>query len=471
MCQNNLNFACIPFNFSQFEAINQQIRDVDTTLLYATLFFQIGKSKLFSHGTQTVARAREQICSFLKLTPNRMDRGIKRLEKINFIKKTVHNWFGKKRLFISKNADAPEIEVHFRKLFFLNQFTGNSKASLLWAKIAFALNNTKIEHENKPWCALKRETIADLLCVSLRTVDSLIDDLEQKGLIFAQKFVWRGKRQLHFTIPVSLFEKIEAELALWLEQYNIRSPKNSEKKSTAQHEISPKKEAKLGFCEEEPAKIAKSIRIKTKYKYKNNNTSSSINHKREKHDTSDINLNTINENLNHRQLCFLRAAFQRTIETAQLTINEEAIFEEIKFNILNPVQRKGILSFKHAVSRCMQLLRQRTWRTPFGFNRYAEYGKGIKVYREAQLQAHEARKKAECSLDRKNVWQMEDYTTNGIRWAKQLTAYIQESQGNKGNNAALMTKIEFAANRVVEFISKGADRLAMKPYLPAEVFV
>ncbi len=464
MYQNNLSFACIPFNFSQLEVVNQKTGDIDTTLLYAMLRFQIANSKLLSHGTKTIARTREQLASFLRVTPSKIDTRVKQLEKLNFIRKTVGTWFCKKRLFISINKEAPEIEVHFRKLLFLNQHTGDSKASLLWAKIAFALNKSLIEHENTRWCSLKRETIAKLLCVSLRTVDSIIDDLEQKGLIVSQKFIWHGKRQLHFTISTPIYEKIETGLAQGLQQNDVLLPKEEGKKP----EESPKKSADGHFCREEPAKIEKSIRLNTNT-YKNNNTISTEKSKKEPYDSSDITLNHINENLTYRQMCFLRIAFKKTIEQAQLTVtNEKEIFEEIKFSILNPVQRKGILSFKHAVSRCMQLLRQRTWRTPFGFNRYAEYGKEIETYRKAQLQAHEARKRDECNRERKTTGQENSYTAQAIRWAQQLSTYVQEIQSKIGDeNAALMPKIEFAANRVVEFINKGADKLAIKPYLPA----
>ena len=87
MGQNNLSFACIPFNFSQFEAAIQKIGDFDTTLLYASLQFQIDRSKLFPHGTQTIARSRPQLASRLNLTINKIDKVIKVLEKITFIKK------------------------------------------------------------------------------------------------------------------------------------------------------------------------------------------------------------------------------------------------------------------------------------------------------------------------------------------------------------------------------------------------
>lgn len=473
MCQNNLNFACIPFNFSQLEAVNQQTGDIDTTLLYAALRFQIDKSKLLSHGTRTIARTREQLASFLRLTPGKIDKRVKRLEKLNFIRKTVGTWYCKKRLFISKKEGAPEIEVHFRKLLFLNQYTGDSKASLLWARIAFALNKSLITHENTHWCNLKRKTIAKLLCVSLRTVDSIIDDLEQKGLIISQNFVCRSKRQLHFTIPASLYEKIETELAQWLEQYDTQSPKKPIQKEPEgkinQPESLVTKGADHDFCREEPAKTEKSIRLNSSFQY-SNNTITSKKTKKEKYDTSDITLNHINEELTYRQLCFLRVAFKKTIEKAQLTVtNEEEVFEEIKFSILNPAQRKGVSSFKHAVSRCMQLLRQHTWRTPFGFHRYAEYGKEVKSYREMQLQAHEMRKREECNYERKTTPQTDSYTAQAIRWAQQLSTYVKEIQGKMGNTADLMPKIEFAANRIVEFINKGADKLAIKPYLPAEI--
>ena len=98
MCQNNLNFACIPFNFSQFETVTEQTGDIHSTLLYAMLRFQTQHSKLFTHGKQTIARSREQLATFLNVTPSKIDTLIKKLEGLNFIKKTVSTWFCKRRL-------------------------------------------------------------------------------------------------------------------------------------------------------------------------------------------------------------------------------------------------------------------------------------------------------------------------------------------------------------------------------------
>ena len=222
------------------------------------------------------------------------------------------------------------------------------------------------------------------------------------------------------------------------------------------------------FCSKVPAKTEKSIRLNDFIQY-SNSTIISKEPKKEQYDTSDVTLNQINEELTYRQICFLRVALKKTIEKATLTINEEEIFEEIKYSILNPAQRKGILSFKHAVSRCMQLLRQRTWRTPFGFHRYTEYGKEIKSSRQAQLQAHEGLKKEGCDHERKIVSQTNSYTAQAIKWAQQLSTYVQDMRIKVGGNTDLMLKIDFAVDKIREFISKGADKLAIKPYLPSEI--
>lgn len=486
MCQNQLNAACIPFNFVQLEDINEKTRDFHTTLLYATLYFQIQKSKLFTHGTKTIARSREQLASFLNLSPSKLDKMIMQLESLNWIRKTVSTWRGKKRLFISSVTEAPDIEVHFRKLMFLTQYTGNFKASLLWAKIAFALNKSTIERDGLTWCTLKRETLAKLLCVSLRTVDSLIDSLVEKGLVQVRNFVWHGKRRLHFTIPVTIHTQIVEELKDWLnkkestptQETSIEEEKQTsatEENRVEEYRHTPflfKKEPKPHFCAEEPAKTEKSIRLNKNIQYKNNNTISSMCSKKEEFDSGDINLNYIASELTRRQLHFLQAAFTKTLKEARLAVaNEKELFEEIKYSILNPQQRRAVTTFKHAVSRCMQLLRQRTWRTPFGFNRYTNFGAEIKAYREAQLQAHEARKKEECdNSDSNGVFKisikMREITEECIRWAQQLRMYIAEMNVSSSNTQDLEKKIEFVGNKVLELINKGADRVAIKPYLP-----
>ncbi len=486
MYQNQLNAACIPFNFVQLEEINEQTGDLHTTLLYATLYFQIQKSKLLTHGTKTIARSREQLASFLNMTTSKIDKMIKELESLNLIRKTVGKWRNKKRLFISTVTEAPDIEVHFRKLMFLNQYIGNYKASLLWAKIAFALNKSSIEHNGLIWCTLKRETLAKLLCVSLRTVDSIIERLVDKGLIHAQNFIWNGKRRLHFTIPVTTYTQIVEELKDWLNnkesaptQKTSNIPEEKQTSVTEKSRVEEpkstlflfKKKPNSHFCTEEPAKMEKSIRLNKNIQYKNNNTVSLGCSKKERFDRGDINLNYIASELTRRQLHFLQAAFNKTLKVAQLTVsNDEELFEEIKYSILNPQQRRAVTTFKHAVSRCMQLLRQGTWRTPFGFNRYTDVGVEIKANREAWSQAQEISKKEECESSSDSLFKIrtktQEVTAECIRWAQQLRMYIAEMNALGHNNKGLQTKIEFAGNKILELVNKGADRVAIKPYLP-----
>ena len=98
MDQNSINFAYIPFNFTQLEEINKQTGDVNTSLLYALINFQTKHSKLSTHGTQTIARSRDQLADFLGLSLSKIDKIIKELEDLNLIKKTVSTWFCKKKI-------------------------------------------------------------------------------------------------------------------------------------------------------------------------------------------------------------------------------------------------------------------------------------------------------------------------------------------------------------------------------------
>lgn len=448
-----------PINFMTLNKLTESIKDLDAILLFSKIKFHENHSKLtLKNGMKCITRTRKKMAKWFDFGVSKVDRLLRLLESKGFLIIEKGMWYGKRQLFIATAPEKNYISANIKLLTLLTEETGCLKATVLFARIAFAMRGTKITYNNQKWCCLTREEMASLLSTSLRTVDAIVRKLIKDGLIVAQNLVFKKKRRLHFSIPEKILNSLREKALIAMKKTGVIEPANSH------------------FCrspKEEPAKIEFPIRVSENSLKENNNTiiekseqKRSIENKKP---LCDINFDKISGGLNKRQVCFLLSALRKTIKQAKINVSsEKELLEEVIYSILNPEQRKGVLSFKHAVSRCMQLLRQHTWRTPFGFHRYAEYGKEIKASREAQLQVHEARKREECNRERKTKWQTEDYTAQGIRWAQKLSTYFQEMRGKVGSDAELMLKIDFSANRVIEFIDKGADRTAIKPYLPSE---
>lgn len=158
------------------------------------------------------------------------------------------------------------------------------------------------------------------------------------------------------------------------------------------------------FCrvpQEEASKNAVPIRISTHTNKVNNITPEQFKKRAPLgFGENTIIFNTIGQNLSEKQARYLDEALERTIENEKIAVSsKETLYQELRFSILNPQQHQGISQFKHRVHRCMKLLREKTWRTPKGFNRYSVYGQNLITYREAQLKAHEGYKQARGALN------------------------------------------------------------------------
>jgi hypothetical protein len=460
-----------PINFNALNKLTESIQDLDAILLFSKIKFHETHSKLtLKNGIKCITRTRKVMAKWFDFGLGKLDRLLRLLEKKGLIEIQKGLWYGKKQLFIATAQEEDYAAINTKVFTFLTEETGCLKAAVLFARIAFAMRNTKITHKGQKWCCLTREDLATLLSTSLRTTDAIIQKLVTKKLILAQNLVFKKKRRLHFSIPEETLNTLSQKAMAIMNE--IKPEK--EGRVVAPKEAKPTAEATLShscrFPHEEPAKNEVPIRLSTNSIKENNNTIPSPDEPKKPsvkhHDFSDINLNTINDKLNERQLLFLLSALKKTIQREQLMItNEKELFEELQYSILNPEQRRGVSSFKHAVSRCMQLLRQRMWRTPFGFHRYTESGQKIKTYREDQLKMHEERKRLECVSGKEITSKIAEYTEQGIRWAKQLSLYLAQAKNSKHNSDDLNLKIQFAFDKIKELISFGANLDSIQPYV------
>lgn len=382
------NTALFPANFQHIDNINGRTGCLEATLVYDALSFQINHSKLMTHGAQTVARTRKQLSDFLGLSLSKIDNALELLEGLNLIKKTVKKWFGINRMFISKNIQESSQSTNFKKLLFLNRYTGDYRTSILFSRIAYALNKTKIEHDAKKWCVLTKASMAKLLCVSPRTIDSILKKMKESGLIEIKQFTHNTRIKNHYTIPEQIIDKISKDF----EQFTAEETQKKEDKEVFNNSTNG------GICVPTYAKTTTSLIIEKENKDKNNNKANrenaapSVSHSV----TEDITFQTIGQELTPKQLEVLRKSINFAVRSGKLGIDQEEILEEMRFSILNPSQRQGISTFMHALNRCIKLLRNRDWKRPFGFNKYSSYGAALNERKERALNEHEERKKLEC---------------------------------------------------------------------------
>jgi len=82
----------------------------------------------------------------------------------------------------------------------INSITENIEASILFSKLGFAYNGTKITKFGKKWIIRSREQLAQLCGCSTKKIDALLFLLEKKNLIEKQCSLWFGKKRLFINI-------------------------------------------------------------------------------------------------------------------------------------------------------------------------------------------------------------------------------------------------------------------------------
>lgn len=442
-----------PINFNGFAEINRITGNPEATLLFSKLKFHQINSKLKKSGKTWIARSRQQLSSWFGFSAKKTDGLLSNLEELGLIKRKVGLWYGKKRLFISTTSEINHVPVNQQLLEILIEATGSVRAALIFSKIAYSFANTKIEHENKLWCCLKKQDLADWAGLSIRTIDNMLEILLKKGLILKKNFVWREKLQTHFHIPEF------ATITLTKHFSKVGKPTNKKNTETS-------KGSNAQNCRQQPAKKGVSIKIRTNLKKTNNNTSTTNLPTTLISKKSDIIFNVIENELSQRQLKYLEGAFNNTLKRNNLKISSpQELWEQLKFSVLNIQQHKGIKSFQHIVSRCMKILSDGNWRTPIGFNNHSDYGTKIKKQKDRQILLWEKKKDEECQIAKKyknitfnikaNARQTAK-TEKALSFARKIVELTK--QAKEVEEGSILNAVDFLSSQINNLIHDGADR-------------
>lgn len=520
----SINLTAI--NFNAYDRTKAWLDDLEAQLLLIRLNFHMHYTEIFAWGKNWLVRTRDELADLFGWTRKKIDRLLNLLIEKGLIIKKIAKWKGKKHLYIHVDKKIGELPLNFQLLENQAILLGSFESAVLFSKISFAFNNTKIEHEGKLWCTLSLKSLSELIGVSIGKTRKLIDGLVEKGVIEKRRFRFRcngGDVQLHFHIPQSVIEEMTATLDAMAEtwdmsvsyaQKHLEFLKFHEKSEAKKPVLSddpivektvdtpPEKEAKnrvksaksersalisngySPFCVSESTKMGLSIVIKNKrkeinktkrrksQKLRNRHIGESPNHPFE----SDIDFNKIKTSgLSYRQRRYIEGAIKKFVEAnpTKITCPPE-VLEEIKFAVLSPFQRKGVDTFKHAVFRCMKILGDGMWRTPKGFSKYCEAGKAIAQKQIARAEKWEREKEAERQFAVSSEFaQMLSgelsppsvITKQAVYLAKKMVGLVNHAKQKGQTDNALTTELQALQRQLQGFILKGADKKVVQKTL------
>ena len=384
------NHCLFPINFSLFGKLNSLIQALDATLLFSKILFDLF---CCTQPNPMLYTTREALGSPFGYGKKKVTRLLKHLESKHLIDFGSALWWGEKRLKISLKIPVDGIPIHLAKFQQLVELLGSVKTAILFSKIAFASQGTKITHHQKRWCTLTQTQLANWVGMSIRSIDRLIQPLIEKGFLLKQNFQFNGSKQTHYhltrlaeTLLNAGSEKGDKWVANRMPAKVVLFPSKPLPKKIIHSPTGKTHLAKMTFS------------LKKETKQKNNNTRIIPKLElREVQETGRGEINVQSQSLDEmkttltpRQESYLMSALNRTCQRHHLTpSNPKHLLDEIRFFIRHPIQRSGITTFTHAVNRAMTLLRDRNWRTPKGFAKFSDVGQGIsqeRMHREADWQ-------------------------------------------------------------------------------------
>ena len=367
-----------PINFKKFGELNRIVGNLEESLLLAKIKFHLNHTKLKKSGRPTIARSRQDIQGWFGLSMRKTDALLSSLSKKGLISKSIGTFFGKKKLFLSASNKVSDSPINISLLDLLIKETGSLKSALLFSKIAFGTNNSKISFKGLPYFYIRKEDLSSWLEVSIRTLDALLEGLLRKGLVLKKNIVHNGKRITHFHVP-------QSSLNILKKRFKVSSDSKKEL-LRVKSGISDKKNSqpyKKTMLQNLPVGTGKNATIhknKNKTTVKNNittalSTTKGRGLKERKAYEGDINFSSLEKELNPRQRKYLSSALDRTIKRFGLKIsNPDELLSQLIFFLKSPEQRIGVKSFKHGVNRAMKIIADGNWKTPIGFYSHDEQG-------------------------------------------------------------------------------------------------
>ena len=400
-----------PVHFGDLALFNRKIGNLDEVLLYAKICFHQQNSKINHAGKQCIARTRQAMSAWFGWSLRKVDALLASLEEKGFISRAIGLWKGVKSFFISAINHIDYLPINLTRLNTLTQHTGSVLPSIIFSRIAFGMNNTQIEYEALKWCTIKKGVLADLVGISIRTLDKILNSLQEKGLILKKNFIHRGKRQMHYHIPRCVIQTVLESMnktgdATSKKEQNKNDTSNQQKGNLTKANTHNTSSYPHQNCRLEPAKSIASIKKDQTKQKTNNTTTQAIPEERqlalEKRETTSgiiFNLSAQRQpidqqeayntpyqigkdkkshvTLSPRQQAYIAGVLHNIIHREGIQVSSPLELEaQLCYAIANKIANKS-LSFKHAVNRNAKIICDGRWTTPFGFYKYTAFGQTI----------------------------------------------------------------------------------------------
>lgn len=229
----------------------------------------------------------------------------------------------------------------FNKLISLTKCT---KEALLLDKIIFHHQGTLLKRDNRLWFTKKIPEIASELGFSESRIYIYLKNLEEEGLIIRKRFKYYG-------VPRSFIA------------------------------ISERLQKLLQISPEQPSKT---IEIKEKAPVSENNItermdsliSTDTNNKEKNRVINNITHNYSDNKLSFTELNIVKGMMTNIQKKHGVKLSSpQKVLDEVIFSLSNKEQFANIGTFQHKINIISQLLRNKRWTTPKGFNKYSPEAK------------------------------------------------------------------------------------------------
>lgn len=358
MSAHHLSVKHFPVYFNVFDTYLEKIENLEASVLLSRLQYHCSNSKIIREGKVWFTRQKAEMASWFKISTSKLDTLLRLLEEKGLILSKSFKYQNIRQLHIS----VPNCQTGYVNFAVLEQaiaLCGSLKEAMIFLRILYHYQHSSIELEGLKWFTKSREALASWAQISIRALDTLLKNLEKKGLFIKRTYKWKGAPQSHFHIPESTVLALAPEKII----------------STYSQEL----------CNIDPAKITVPYieNINQSKQTKVNNTSNYL-----EKESGDINFSNQNAketqiSFNQRQIKYLEGSLKNLMGRDKLKIsNPQELLEQLKFSVSNWVSTQK-LSFTHAVNRACSVIKNGNWRTPIGFHKHSDIGK---KYHEAIVQ-------------------------------------------------------------------------------------
>lgn len=292
--------------------------------------------------------------------------------------------------------------VNTQRITQLSDLSGSYNKGLLLDKIAFLSINSTLKLPGSSiqegWFSVPYEKLAKMLCISLRTINSHIKALEERGLIEKVRKKFNNTTRAFIRLTPKTYLQLGYEDKVEMKPKNVRE--TTESKNLEQNCTLRNAELACSYIEVKELENTNNNSTVRQACIVNNLKTTPINPKTEQPQSYAIE-KTIGEQLEPRLKNYIKGMLTNIQTQHDIQIsNPEQLFAEVVFSVLNKEnQMVGVEDSHHRVNIIAKLLRSRLWTTPKGFYNHWEVGQLFQHKRKTKEYLYQKQKIADMSQE------------------------------------------------------------------------